>query len=191
MSAKHILIRLSGRLRRLRRDESGVAAIELSFILPVMILLLFVGIEVAQAVIVDRRANLVSRVISDLVSQGTTITNAEMNLILSAGPEIIKPFNTSRLEVIVSSVYIKSSSQANVVWSNAYRNDTYAAGHNPGAPITLPPGLMIADTYIVAAEIKYKYVPILGTFFTPTGVNLTSNTYTRPRRTDMVGRSAT
>lgn len=185
------IMRQPRRLRDLFRENGGAAAVELGFVLPVMVLMLFTGMEIAQAFVADRRANLVSRVVSDLTSQGTTITNAEMALIFSAGTEIVKPFDTSKLEMIITTIYIESATKAKVVWSDGFRNNHADPGHNPGDVLAIPPGLMIAGTYVVLAEIKFKYVPVIGTYFTPTGINLTSNTYTRPRRADTVGRSAT
>jgi hypothetical protein len=48
--------------------------------------------------------------------------------------------------------------------------------------VTLPTPLQVGDTYLVFAEIKYKYVPAVGYMMNKLGKQLDDQTYTRPRQ---------
>ena len=53
-------------------------------LLPLMVTLYLGGVEVSQAIAVDRKVTLVARTLADLVAQATSITNADMTNILNA-----------------------------------------------------------------------------------------------------------
>ena len=61
-------------IRRLLRDKRGVSAVEFAMLLPLMVTLYLGGVEVSQAVAIDRKVTLVARSLGDLVAQATTVT---------------------------------------------------------------------------------------------------------------------
>ena len=60
--------------RRLAGDQRAVSAVEFALILPIMLLLLFGGVELGDALTIDRKVTHVTSTISDLVAQSKTIT---------------------------------------------------------------------------------------------------------------------
>ena len=48
------------------------------------------------------------------------------------------------------------------------------------------PQLKVADTYLIFAEVSYRYVPAVGYVMSPSGVTLTDVAYTRPRQSTCV-----
>jgi Flp pilus assembly protein TadG len=61
-------------MRRLLRDKRGISAVEFAMLLPLMVTLYLGGVEVSQAVAVDRKVTLVARSLGDLVAQATNVT---------------------------------------------------------------------------------------------------------------------
>src|SRR6266478_6116522 len=97
---------LSQLVARFTQDKRGISAVEFAMLLPLMITLYLGGVEVSQAVAVDRKVTLISRSLGDLVAQATTVTNADMTNILAATAAIIVPYVDAKLKITVSSVVI-------------------------------------------------------------------------------------
>src|SRR5262249_34578778 len=58
-------------------DRSGIAATEFAVIVPLMLVLFFGVVEFSTAVAIDRKVTLTARTLSDLVSQGTSASDAD------------------------------------------------------------------------------------------------------------------
>ena len=173
-------------LRSFARDRKGVSAVEFALLLPLMMTFYIGGAEVSQAVSVSRKATLVARTVADLSSQTSGITAANMTNILDASAAVVSPFDASRLTVTVSQVKIDANSVATIDWS-VTRNGT---AHATGETITLPAGLVTANTYLIWSEVEYNYQPSIGYVITG-NLNLTDKMYMRPRLSTSVTYPAT
>ena len=61
MNFARLAVRVRRPLRRLLRDERGVSAVEFAMLLPLMVTLYLGGVEVSQAIAVDRKVTLIAR----------------------------------------------------------------------------------------------------------------------------------
>jgi Flp pilus assembly protein TadG len=184
MTFARLAVRVRRPLRRLLRDERGVSAVEFAMLLPLMITLYLGGVEVSQAIAVDRKVTLVARSLGDLVAQSTTVTNADMTNILNAATAVVQPFPDTTLKVVVSSVTIDATNVAKVVWSDT-KNGTARAVNST---VTLPAALNVANTSLIWAESQYAYTPTIGYVITGT-MTLKDQIYMRPRLSDSVTRT--
>jgi Flp pilus assembly protein TadG len=164
-------------------DRRAVSAVEFAMLLPLMMTLYLGGVEVSQAVSVDRKVSLTARAVADLVAQGTNISNTEMSNILNAAKAVAAPFPSNSLKVKVSSVKIDANKKATVEWSDALNTSAYAKDKQ----VTIPAGLSIANSYIIWAEVEYSYTPVIGYVITGT-VKLADQIFMRPRIQDKVCR---
>jgi len=171
-------------IRRFLRDKRGISAVEFAMLLPLMITLYLGGVEVSQAVAVDRKVTLISRSLGDLVAQVTTVTNADMTNILAATAAIVVPYVDANLRITVSSVVIDAQGIAKIAWSDT-KNGTARA---VGSTVTLPPALNTASTSLIWAESQYAYKPVIGYVITGT-MTLKDQIYMRPRLSDTVTRT--
>jgi Flp pilus assembly protein TadG len=177
------------RLRRLiaefEGDRRGVAAVEFAMLLPLMATLYLGGVEVSQAVSVDRKVSLVARAVGDLVAQGTNITSTEMTNILNAAKTVASPFPDGNLRVTVTSIKIDANKKATVEWSDALN----ATKRPKDQTVTVPAGLLTANTYLIWAEVEYDYTPTIGYVITGT-MKLTDQLYMSPRNDKCVKRES-
>jgi Flp pilus assembly protein TadG len=170
--------RLRGLVRRLRRRQGGVAAVEFAFILPIMVTTFFGLVEATQGVMVDRKVTLLNRTLADIASQTPAVNDTERNNIFSASQTTIAPFDENGVGMTFSSVVINAAGTARVCWTEA-RN---MAGLPPGATITLPTGLAVPGTSLIIAKSSYAYTPAVGYVLTGT-INIgNSPIYMRPRQ---------
>lgn len=179
------LWRLMGRLRD---DRRGVAATEFAVIVPVMLVMFFSTLEVSSGVAVDRKVTLVTRTLSDLVSQATTVTDTDLQNVFSASYGILSPYPTSTAKATITEIYVNPSQVAKVQWSKsatvAQNGSTAtatltASTRNQGDTVTIPTALVAAGTYLIMSEVTYTYNAIT---FSKYNLSLSDRTYTRPRQ---------
>ena len=164
------------RVRALRRDRRGVAAIEFAVFLPLLLILCLGTFEVGQGISINLNNNLAARTVADLASQYTTIFNADMNNILCASTTVMAPYPTQPLSVTVSEVKVDDNGNATIVWSDSQNGTAHAVG----APVTLPAGLNVPRSYLIWGETQYVYTPSLGYVLTGS-ITLSNQIFMSPR----------
>jgi Flp pilus assembly protein TadG len=173
-------------LKKLKRDDKGVAAVEFAMLVPAMLALYFGGVELSQVIAADRKTTLIARTLSDLVSQGTVISDQEMTNIMNATIAVATPYPVSNLRVIVSSINVDNNRRATVAWSESCRTSRRPNGQ----VVTLPNGLDTPNQSLILAEVQYQYTPTVG--YVVTGpITVSDRIYMRPRLVQAVTRSGT
>ncbi len=172
------------RFQWLARDERGVSAVEFAMLLPLMVSLYLGAVELSQGIGADRKVTLTARTVADLVSQVTSINNADMTNSLNAASSVIAPFSTAQLKVVVSSIAIDAQGKATIAWSDTLNGTARAKG----STVTLPSALAIPSSSLIWSEVSYTYKPVIGHVVTGT-LNLKDQIYMRPRMSDSVART--
>jgi len=170
-------------LLRFRRDQRGVSAVEFALLLPLMITLYLGGVEVSQAISIDRKVSLTARTVADLVARSTGFSQAEMTNIFNAATAVAAPYPVANIKVKVSQISIKADGTTTIDWGDA-KNTTKRTN---GETVSVPAGLKVAgkDSYLIWAEVEYSYTPTIGYVITGT-LNLADQIYMRPRQSDNV-----
>lgn len=167
---------------RFIRDRRGNAAIEFAFVVPLMLALFFGTVEFSSAVSAQRKVVLAARTLSDLVSQSSVVDDNDLSNFNKAATAIMYPFPTSPdLKMRVTSLYVDPTTKIGKPrWSKAWGTGLTALTGTDN--ITLPTALQVGDTYLIYAEVQYKYVPAVGYMMDKLGKQLNDQTYTRPRQ---------
>ena len=151
-------------------DRSGASLIELGFAMPILMMLLLGGVEIARYVLLHQKLDRVSSSIADLVSQSETVSVAQLQDIFDAARFVAKPFDLPASgTVIVSSISNPIGTPGTKVnWQESGAGNIPATSKvgAPGAAATLPTGFTVADGQtIIMAEVFFDYVPwIVGNF---------------------------
>lgn len=184
MMSSELLKRL--RLTSFARDARGIAAIEFALIVPVMLMIFFGAIQVSTGFAVDRKVTMVTRTVSDLISQASQISDVDISNAFVMAGAVMTPYPATPIQAIVSQIYIDKNKVAKVKWSKA--SNATARGCND--VITLPTGLQVPDTYLIMSEVTYNFRPVVGY---DSGLNYISpvfplhdRTFTRPRQSSSV-----
>jgi Flp pilus assembly protein TadG len=172
------LRRFLARAWRHARNDGGMAAVEFSLILPILVLLWIGGVEVTQALSVDRRLNNLASALGDLVARSKIVTYADVDAIFDIAGGALFPYSATGIQMRITAVNMNSSGTATVAWSRAEGTTAYtdAAPMNSVVPATL----RVADTQIIMAEVYYNYTPAVGYVITGT-LNLDDRMYFVPR----------
>jgi Flp pilus assembly pilin Flp len=156
------------RLRKIRRDTRGVAAIEFALMLPMLIALLIGCLEVTFKIWSTQKAEKLAVTLSDIIAQSTSVTNDDLTSLTSAVDKIMDPFPFGADEgrVIISSIYVEQDETiAKVNWQCFFPptgsfNATSEFGVKD-ADADLPTGFTLAPRdNVIVAEVFYQYHPI-------------------------------
>ena len=172
-----------GFARKFANDTEGMAAVEFAMIFPLMLTLYFGAAELSQGIGADRKVTITARTVGDLVSQVTSINNADMTNSLNAAAAVMAPYPVANVKVTVSSVVIDSSGKATIAWSDTLNG----TARSKGAVVTLPAALAVPSTSLIWSEVQYSYKPTVGYVVTGT-LTLQDYIYMRPRLADSVTR---
>lgn len=166
-----------GLTRRFAASESAVSAVEFAVILPFMLVLLLGSFDVARAIDIKSKLSILSRTVSDFVSQDQTVTPAQLANIVQASRSVMYPypFDASVLTVTVDSIRLGPDGESYIIdWSYAPANRT-----DRPADVTPP------DSSVVRTKVAYTYnMKFAGFLFERLGMNqltLKSETYMAPR----------
>lgn len=140
---------------KLRHETRAVAAVEFALVLPFLVLLYIGGYQLSEAISAYRKVTVATRAVADLTSQYTSVSNSDLDQILSASQQVMAPYPIENAKIIVSQVVIDASGLAKVDWSRGL--NTSRLQH--GSTFTVPQEIKQNNTSLIVASITYDYVP--------------------------------
>jgi Flp pilus assembly protein TadG len=160
------------RIADLARDRSGNVLIEAALVFPILVALLLGVSEFSEAFTASRRVAAAAHTAADLVARSTSVTAVDLSGIKAMIDETIKPFPTTGLGLVITSVLADKDNATTVVWSEALGTGVSAYG-------TFPNGALIL------AEIKYPFKSTLSALIV-SSVPLKAKAYQVPRYSTQV-----
>jgi Flp pilus assembly pilin Flp len=174
-------------IRRLRRDKSGVAAIEFAFIAPLMFFMFVGTVEMSQAITVDRRVTIVASTVADLVAREQQVAKKDLDVIMQVINVLLAPYPSAPLEVTLmvvgSKVGAVPGDKNRVCWSFEHQHATPSSvgSYVINTDYDLPPGIIEPGGSVVVAEVAYNYKPLLFDYFIRVGFPLRDRFFLKPR----------
>jgi Flp pilus assembly protein TadG len=175
-------------------DRRGVAALEFALIVPLLLMLYFVTMEVAQAIETNKKVGRVGSMVADLVTQQQSMSKGELEAIMRIGEATLQPYNRSQPDIVITAIEVSDTAtpQAKVVWSRKIVNGSASAGASKDAPVNdLPTALKIKGSFLIRAESSLEYSPVitwaasakstLGLASAFDGISMHETYYLRPR----------
>jgi len=145
---------------KLRHNESGIAAVEFAYVVPLMLLMLVGSIEVSRAISMDRKFSIVTSMTGDLVAREKDLgTNPSQTLdkIMEAIDHVMAPYDTSTLKIGIIPVMAKADDETDTfVYAPPYAHN---GAQIPAkcAPYALPPGLVGKGGSVIVVEAEYQF----------------------------------
>lgn len=166
---------------RFSKDLTGAAAVEFALLAPIMITIYFGLVETCEAILAERKADHVASAVGDLVAQSSgTVATSDLDDIFSIGDTIISPFDTSTLQMRVSSLTPNSTGKTAVTWSYGSGLAALSVGTVKTLPVTVASGdsvIMSEATYSFSSPLKYVL---------PNALTFNEVYYLRPRQVEQI-----
>ena len=175
---------LPSRLARLRREDAGLAAVEMAFLAPVALGFMSLALAGGYSLTLYRKTAQTAHIVTDLVSRTAyaldpSTANAErldqsdLDTDLALSQFVFYPYDTTNLKIVVSELKVNAASnQGTVVWSEAYNGGSALA---VGSHVSLDPAYAATGAaYLVYGQVNYTFTPLSGVFSLPS-ITLTSS----------------
>jgi hypothetical protein len=152
-------------MRLQRAKTRGIAAVEFALTLPIWISMLMGVGDGSYYLLVNEKCDRIAYSVTDIVSQYSTITKANLNDILLATSQLMQPFTFGANGiVIVSSVFQPSTGSPIVEWQysggGTLSSQASKIGLTNGNAI-LPNGLTLnANDNVIISEVYYNFTPL-------------------------------
>ena len=173
---------LMDRTCRVRRDIRATASVEFALILPVMAAFLTISVIMGEAVAIWQKVSATSRTITDLVTQYSTLSQADLQEILNAAAYTMVPYGSANLSMVVSEIQTNAAGQATVTWSQPAFNGVPLT---PGQSVTLPAQIDQPNITLILGQVQYTYTP-LNIFYPVGAIPLSDASYWSPRMSSTV-----
>lgn len=167
--------------RRFRRAEKGVAAVEFALVFNLIMIPMYFGlVELTVGLSMDRKMTAMSRSLADLTSRASSVSTADLGNIFAAASSIMQPYDSTNVEMVLTSVLVKPGSGGAVVgsvdWSCLYTKAAPATliAHPKGSSYAVPDGYKGAQSFILV-ETRLKYTSVIR-YLLPGTYNLNENT---------------
>jgi Flp pilus assembly protein TadG len=170
---------LSFRVRKFSTDVDAIAATEFAIVVPFMLLLYVGGIELADGMAINVKVSATAHSVTDMVTQNTSLSTAQMQNILAAATTIIAPYpvtgsSSSLLSVTVSEISSDANGNLTLQWSKSYNGTSFGPGRTNLTNLTVPsslngtvgnannPNNQNDQVSFIVGEVSYAYTPNLG-----------------------------
>lgn len=159
--------------RALARDRRGIAAVEFALVVPVVIVVYLAGFEAMEAATVYRKLTDTTVQIANTTSQYTTMGAVDVANVLNASAQIMTPYPTTNLTVVLSEVEVTDNSGVgHIVWTQQCQSST--------STVTMPSGFQTVGAYYILAQTTYAYQPMIGGAFVKP-ITMTNQIFMLPR----------
>lgn len=99
-------MKYSSRIRQLIKDREGVALIEFAIAAPVLFLILFAAIELANFVYIDQKLKNANYNVLNLINNQLNLNETQIEDIASIVPQVVRPYflNSAQYKVVVTAI---------------------------------------------------------------------------------------
>lgn len=147
-------------LKKIRRNEDGVAAIEFALVAPIMIGFYFGMAEIALGIMTDRNVSHAAAVSADLSTQLPTMSSLEISDVMTATLAVmgVQQSKLSEVTIELNSYQMETDGTINQV-GYARLGPQISKGPANYDPTQLNAQMFNAQSGVVVARLNYKYQP--------------------------------
>ncbi|HXS05495.1 MAG TPA: TadE/TadG family type IV pilus assembly protein [Rhizomicrobium sp.] len=171
--------------RRWRSNESGLAAIEFAFVLPILLTMLLGLVELSNALGTRTALTNMASTAADLIARESATSGSDMDTVFGAMSAMMYGYSTSSATVTITSVIDGGAGKPPVVsWSCAWNaSGSSASPQAKGATPTVPSGMVTqgGGDSVIWARVTYIYTSPLSAFIT-SPISWSNDFYLKPRR---------
>ena len=187
--------RLKQRLQTFLECNKGVIFIEFAICVSVLLVMFFGAMEISRYALIIQKAEKTVSTVTDIVTQtqnpvpgiATAPPVSTMAILMTLVPDLMSPYSSPNMLVIISDVSIKTAGSPILNWQYCGGGTLSAKSKIKGSPggtadisAALPGFTMAAPEEIIVSEMFYSFIPITNSNIIPSSM-LYRNTVSPPR----------
>jgi hypothetical protein len=175
-------MRFLPRIRRLRKDRRGMAAVEFALLAPTLIVVVVGVFELTLRFRASDEATRYVHEVADLVARQSTMATSDLKDLYNASIYMMKPIDTTaNLDMDVAGIGFKNTPGKDpyLLW------DRWSGAQIPPT-LTDAAGLGDVNESVILVSINYRYASPISTLFNGPKLTITRYAYARPRETRMI-----
>lgn len=145
-------------IRSFLNHTSGVASVEFALIAPLMVALFLGMVELSDGMAAKRKVTSATSTAVDLVSRTKAVNAGDIMDVYAASRAILEPYDTSTIEIRISSIIVNLDGSTEIGWSDALNTSPLTVGD----PYTLPTGVGFPGGSVLIAEVAYTHMGLVG-----------------------------
>lgn len=168
------------RIKQFWHDTTGVAAVEVAMMLPVLMVLLLGLVDIGNTLVINKKTMNAASMVGDLLTRGTAVSDTEMQDALAAARMAIDPYDRALFGLDVASIQFQGTNATPVVvW-----RQTFNMTPNPDVTARAA-GLGVMGEGVLVVTTRYIYNPVFTSVVTGP-MTLEDVSITRGRRSSFV-----
>jgi Flp pilus assembly protein TadG len=171
---------------RWRASESGVSAVEFALVMPMLLIVYLGGFQTALGVATYRKVADTTVELANVTAQYTTMSATDVANVMGASAQIMSPYPTQNLSIVLSEISTDAKGNATVTWSCPYNGGVKLVD---GSSYTLPTGMASPSTAYLLVQTNYTYVPIIA-YGIASSIPLADKLYMQPRQSSSISNSS-
>lgn len=168
------------KVRQLLRNQDAVIAVEFALIMPLLLLLSFGTIEIVRYTDFNQKMDAGTSQLVNLINQNLNLSLNDLDIIMDATSEIIKPFDGA-LTITITAIQQNDpipGSPADVMWQvgrDGAKQPSRIAPDGEGSKVYIPGLKLVERDQVITVELFNQYIPLLE-YFVP-GKSISDITY--------------
>lgn len=164
---------------RYSQDESGLSAMEMGILFPVLMSMMMAVFDLGQGLVVNQKTVAASQIIADLVTRRETVDLALVTDVVNAGEMALDPYSATYFGYDIASVEFDEDGDPLVLWrvtENMEQSDD---------ALDSTFGLGEEGEGVVVVSVANKYIPYFSSFVI-SEFNMTERAFLRGRKSATV-----
>ncbi len=157
-------------LKRFWQARAGMAMVEFGVALPVLMTMFYGSIEVTRYILITQKVEKLAHTVADVTAQSKTLTLANLDQLMAATDDIMKPFGTGATSrVLINSLYrAVGATSATINWRYAGGGSldvTSKLGEVTSIPV-MPGNFTFNEREnVIGTEVFYQFSPLISSQF--------------------------
>lgn len=148
------------------KENRAVAALEFALLIPVLMMLLYGGVELTHYLQMHQKLDNATHTLSDLINQNLNLSADDLQTYADSVPSMLKPFDTSGYRIILTSIEFKETdTKPTTLWQYKYGetdgNAPSKVSQGKGEIPTLSQIELQERDQVLTVEMYLKYKPVL------------------------------